>query len=520
MSGGMASTPTARKPACLAMDRPPEQACDGARGLSFRGYLLGAALILALATALRFHGLGDHSLWYDEAVYANNSTGDLATVFAKTRTVNTSPIVLPYLYYLLGDSVRDAYRIRILPAVFGVAAVAALLALPAAGVPALAALPAALWLALAPMQIHFSQEVREYSLASFVAALLLLVFSAHANHNTGRTMAACATVLFLTPLCSYGPVLLAAALVAALPLARVMNRGILRAGDIFVPVGAFAAGIAVSYVLTAQSQMSQLGFSRTRYLAPLYPPDDVVAAGTWLFKSLELYLRFATGSRILSVGSGIVIAAAIARLVVSAGRRHADADDGQIVCMLAAVFLVVISIAAAFRGAYPFGGARQHLFAAPPILTATCIGTLWLARAFRARPGIAVAVLSCLVVCLVAPQVRSAYGKAEDIRPVIDANLRGVDDASVYVYHKALPAMKFHYPHRRFTLAAPGSRAADGVVRDIVERMQGNDLWVVASHAADEEVRNVVAGLVAAGWRYEAAFGDTGAKLVHLRRGD
>lgn len=501
----MASLPSSRDP-------------DGGR--SFRGYLLGAALILVLATALRFHGLGDYSLWYDEAVYANNSTGDFAAFLSQTRTANTSPIVLPYLYYLLGDGVRDAYRIRILPAVFGVAAVAALLALPAAGIPATVALSAALWLAIAPMQIHFSQEVREYSLASFVSALLLLAVAAYATRRNYRTMAACAAMLFLTPLCSYGPVLLGAALLAALLVVRVARRGVLGAGEVFVPAAALAAGIAVSYVLTARSQMGQLGVSRAGYLAAFYPPPDAAAACVWLVKSLGLYLNFATGSRILAVGSGIVIAAAIARIALPLVSRRSNADDGEIVCLLAAAFLVMISVAAALLRVYPFGGIRQHLFAAPAILTATCIATLWLARYFQARNSFAATALACLVVGLVAPGVRSAYGRAENVCPVIDAHLRGVDDASVYVYFPSLPAVEFHYPHRRFVRGAPGSELAEATVRDVVERMQGDDLWIVASHAADEAIQDVVAGLIATGWRHEATCGDTGAKLIHMQRDD
>ena len=68
-----------------------------------------------------------HSVWYDEAVAANNSSGTLSEVIPNTRHRNSSPILYPLALWAVQKVDVSAFSIRILPATASVLTVAALL---------------------------------------------------------------------------------------------------------------------------------------------------------------------------------------------------------------------------------------------------------------------------------------------------------------------------------------------------------------------------------------------------------
>ena len=91
--------------------------------------------LLVVAAGLRFYDLPGHSVWYDEAVAANNSSGTLSEVIPNTRHRNSSPILYPLALWAVQKVDVSAFSIRILPATASVLTVAALLfLLPRAGV--------------------------------------------------------------------------------------------------------------------------------------------------------------------------------------------------------------------------------------------------------------------------------------------------------------------------------------------------------------------------------------------------
>lgn len=119
-----------------------------------------------------------------------------------------------------------------------------------------------------------------------------------------------------------------------------------------------------------------------------------------------------------------------------------------------------------------------------------------------------------------APGIPSAYGKAEDIRPLVHRHLAGINDSDVYVYHAAKPAVTFHYPTRRFVIGQPPTRRPEDTVRDILDRMRGPELWILASHFPDGAIDAIVAGLAARDWHLEETHLVTGAAALRLRSGD
>ena len=80
---------------------------------SYRIFLATAVLLLLAGTALRLYHLGVRSLWFDEAVTANTSTGTLTQMLEETRERLTSAIVYPCILYVTEKASRTAWAVRV-----------------------------------------------------------------------------------------------------------------------------------------------------------------------------------------------------------------------------------------------------------------------------------------------------------------------------------------------------------------------------------------------------------------------
>lgn len=325
-----------------------------------------AVAILLAAFAVRAYNLGGTSLWFDEAVTVINSNHSFVEMIQRARGNNTTPIVLPTLWWLFGDSVHDAYTIRFLPLMFGLLAVALALRLPKVGVAKPAAAITAAWLAFLPVQIQYSQEAREYSL-SVLGALLLLYGLLHALRMQQRFPTRLCIAVVLAPNLSYGLLFAATAALGTYAIAGVPTRRA-SAGRLLVLGGAFAGAALLSYVLLARDQMANaVAGGYNTYLASFFPTDGLVGHVEWLVTSLSGYFYYAFGGWIPALfGAAAIVVYAGGRL-----RRAAFSDLRVNDVILAAVIVVAaVTVLAAVAGRYPFGGNRQNLFATPWMICA------------------------------------------------------------------------------------------------------------------------------------------------------
>ncbi len=142
--------------------------------------------MLALGVGLRLHGLGVHSLWFDE-------TASLAVATADDPLLMLRGDRHPPLFFLLlrgwrsvvGDA--DA-ALRLLPALLGIASLFGLHAVARRLLPRDAALLATALFAVAPYQVWWAQELRMYALLELGTVLALLGAVAPA----GRLVVRCA----------------------------------------------------------------------------------------------------------------------------------------------------------------------------------------------------------------------------------------------------------------------------------------------------------------------------------------
>ena len=371
-----------------------------------RWYLAACACLLLLAAALRFYGLPNDELSYDEAVAVDNANGTLAETIHNTRYANSSPILYPLALWAAQKVERSPASFRALPAAASVATVAVLLLLlPRVGFSRRAAFLSALLLTLSVPAIEHAQGVREYSIDALWAALLTAALLWYLQ--SGRKMPLCAA-LFLAPLIQYGLVLFGAAVIAAALFAPspTLDSGLTqsyRGGGrrfgfladwagrrlgLLYPAASFAAGCAVSYWTTYRFHRDVKWLGSDGYLSEYYYQgayNDAAALLEFIYeKTLNFLQHHLPQADMLLPLAGVALllwglAAAWRRFSAKSGRAAGVNLSGSEISgaprrmanrTLVILFLcgMAAAIAAAVLQIYPFGGLRHTLYLAPVAL--------------------------------------------------------------------------------------------------------------------------------------------------------
>jgi len=476
-------------------------------------YLFASLAIILLAAILRLHNLGNTSLWFDEAIYATNANAPFSEFLHKTRTINSSPIILPLTFWFLGDSIQTAFWMRFLPMVFGVMVVVVALLLPKAGVSSPVALFSALWMALLPIQVHYSQEVREYSLSALIGILLVFCFIRRIQCPQLKRDLLFPFVLFLGPLCSYGTIFLSGTLLGLLILVEFI-RGKVQPWKYVAPVGALALGLLISYMVTAKYQM---GIGKAWYLSADYPPEGILPGIYWFAKSNAKYFIFQYGgilpAFICLVCIGIFLSIAI---------RKKGFHFVEFYIVMAFVLLVGGSISLSILGLYPYGGLRQHLFASPLAILAAVAAFLWLVQNSKHRWLLVAGFFAIVVLTGSIQGLPIVYRDQQNITSPVGDIPGDVDDEKVFVYYGAVPATKFHFPDRNFFLSQYNTGQLDEMQSE-VRNLGGGKVALLFAHMLFHEDHELVKRLVEGGYSmvmdqpYEGSQdGYPGSRLVVL----
>lgn len=131
-------------------------------------------LILVVAGVVRFYALDAKSLWLDEAFsvhVAGQPFGRMMEIVVHHDTPPPLYYSLLHLWLRLGDS---AFNVRLLSALFGIGAVAAVYLLGRDMSGSVVGSAGGLLVALSPFQVWYAQEARMYSLLALLCALSAL----------------------------------------------------------------------------------------------------------------------------------------------------------------------------------------------------------------------------------------------------------------------------------------------------------------------------------------------------------
>ena len=438
-----------------------------ASAVNARRYVIGGAGLLIAAGALRFYGLGANSLWHDEAVAAIIAQGTLseAVINAGTSYSNTSPALYPSMLWAVQKVASTEFSLRFMSAAASLLTVGALLFwMPRLGIARGAAFLAALLATLSAAAIDHAQDAREYSVDALLAVALIAGTLQYLRD--GRRALLCAG-LFAGPLLQYGLIVFgvgalgaaafspaAASRMAAAgysggrrpPLGTAIWGWLKRRIDLLLPIGAFAAGCALTWALTARYQWVGGGWGSGGYLAEFYyhigqGSSRLEFAGRQTWDLLGYHMPTA-------VAAAALIAFVAAMLVGLLRRNRLDA------IALLAWFAVCAAIFAAIIGVYPLGGSRHNLYLGPiaflaagaafhwaAVEVSAALRRAWVGTALTAATGAAIAVLGAAAVWQADPYYAKDGSMAQVLAALAERKREG--DA-VFASRYEAPAVAFY----------------------------------------------------------------------------
>lgn len=382
-----------------------------------RWYLTVGLCLILTSAGLRFYGLTEHGLRWDELSLSRMTDGSFAEIIPLTRDGHSASILYPMVLWAIQKIDISFFTIRVIPAAAGVLTTASLLfLLPRAGLNRRAAWLAALLSTLSTQMVWHSQDAREYGIDALLVTLLV---AGLLGYWRDRRKLLLGVALFLAPLLQYGLVLFGAA-VLGLALIYQPFRGhtcdsastppdyrsrlhswLQPRRGLVGPAAGFLAGGALSYGVTARYHLENEKLFRGGYLEDFFFQGeyslvsfaDFAVAQTWellnYFLPASVALGMLGGLALFLLGSGA--GWLISRRRAQAGaapeeggesRRSAPKSSAAVVDRadferlsgnaLIALFLLAggIGVVAAILNWYPFGYTRQAIYLGPAVFLA------------------------------------------------------------------------------------------------------------------------------------------------------
>lgn len=446
--------------------------------------VLLVASITVAGALLRLYHLGHRSLWFDEALLYWFSRGSFADVVAQHTQGHSAPPLYGLLVNLVSRVDDSEAVLRSASCLAGIASVpvAYLLARQLLSTPT--AFAVALLVALAPVQVQYAQQLREYSLASLLAFALLWWFLRFLAAPGWRQAAAFTLVGAAAVFTQYGLSLLLLALnlalLACLP-GHHQRRALLGRWSAIQGVLLLAVGAVYQVSLRYQLVEGAYGGSGTfNHLAPDYWDGSAPVLAFALEQTRDLLL-FALPDRMFV----FLLAAGMAAAVVQPRLR-------AVAAAVAAPALVVLT--AACLRLYPYGGIRQDIFLLPGLYLAAGLGLEAIAQRLGVLlrlQGASAAVVVLFTVPILATGIRSSLAylagtEPEHLRPIVArlAELWQPDDR-VYVYYGAEPAFRYYSQTREgeWIRGVTSREVPDRYLQQMDEVLgQPGRVWLVFSH--------------------------------------
>jgi 4-amino-4-deoxy-L-arabinose transferase-like glycosyltransferase len=340
--------------------------------------------ILCVAAALRLWQLDRDELWFDEAFAALVAVEPVHALVSELMRDSSPPLYFLLLRAWTLTVGGDPWTLRLLSVICGALAIWGVFVLGRQLFGWRAATAAAALLALSPLHIYYSREVRPYALLIALAMASLLALERLGSAGRGHLVTYVVVTLAAAYTHNYGLLLL-----AVLGVWVVLRR---------VEVGRAAAAVALvvlGYAAWLPALTNQLASGATSWVAVIWnaaPPEMA------LFRSLAAFCIGGSSPEYVALGTSGWPAVAhwtsylvFAALLASALIRQPAAGATRLA--LALGVLLVLPLAASFVTPIYLVG-RHDVVALPLFLLLGGAGLVRLRRAAAAAAGLAVAVLA------------------------------------------------------------------------------------------------------------------------------
>ena len=430
--------------------------------------LVGLAVI---GGAIRAYDIGAKSLWYDEAVVYWISRTDLSSLVAANAQLNSAPPLYVLLVHFASRIGTSEGVIRSVSWLAGALAIPLIYFLGRRYVSRRAAFASAMVVAVTPVYVEYSQQLREYSLAFLLSALMLLAYGKFKEKGSWIHLGFLATTFCVGVLLQYGLALL----ILSLNLAFLVEVDWLRRNR--TELAKWVAGqvvvlmvLALVWASTLRFQLSLGGYG---YLARGYFEGSLPSLVTFLLRQTYEIVLFAFPDPPLVI---LLMATAIVT-------RITDGSSPRKYAHLVIPFL--IAAAAGILGLYPYVGARHAIYLFPIICILIAMGFDYLIRVDRR--GI-VALLLAILVARAALLPTLGYLRSqgtENLKPLVEqlnADLQPGD--RIFVCDGAIPAFRYYY---RGDLDQVVEGASTEYWQQQLSSLVDTSgrVWLVASHCGD-----------------------------------
>lgn len=393
-------------------------------------------VLIVFGAALRLVTLGAKDLWFDEAMLYWIASGSAAEVIAQNAAQNSAPPTFALLTALVAGLVGDSEpALRIIPALAGILSIPATFLLAREFTSARGALVAAALVTVARSQLHYAQQLREYSLAYLVATLMILAVVRAVRAPDGRRLAFVSAAFTVGILLQYGLALLAFALnVVVLVLWTRRHAETARprwtSWALAQLPPALAAGAV--YALSLREQMAAGGFAADGYLRDAYfhgTPGSLVQV---VVVNSHALLEFAYPLAMLVFA------------LLTTGMLVARRDPRARPAIALALVPIGVTIAAAMLRLYPYIGDRQCIHLLPMLYVTVGIALDHVAR----NGGAVVALPLTLALALTGLREAGSYLRESSWEPMTPM-VAHLDSArapgdGVYAYYGAVPSFRYY----------------------------------------------------------------------------
>ncbi|MBN1591847.1 MAG: glycosyltransferase family 39 protein [Candidatus Coatesbacteria bacterium] len=326
---------------------------------------IGLVLVLLLAAYLRFDGLGRNSLWLDECSVANHAlAGGLGDIIDRVAHDIHPPLLYFQAYLTIEIFGKSESALRLPSAILGIAACLFTYLLARSFVGRSSAILAAFLMAICPLAIYNSQQLRPYSHLSFMGALAAFAMIKLAQKRSVWRTTGIALLFAAMLYTHYVAIFFIISLVASFLVVYWRERG-MRMAVVIASLG------------------SLLLFSP--WIPVLINQTDDKIGHLWPFGLSSIWDMFfsegpfsgAASDGVISIGASILMAAVCAgvlRTLLKKGLKTNKARLAIVICPL--VFFGVGFLMSLHR---PFYRPKSGLIIYPLLMTLAAMGLEWLA---------------------------------------------------------------------------------------------------------------------------------------------
>ena len=324
-----------------------------------RRYWAACLLLTLFAAALRFNGLGEDGLTYDEFRGVLNARGSIEDVLENTRWMNSRPIVYPLILWGVQMIENSPFSIRVIPAMASTLTVACLaLLLPIAGIRRSTAFGAAVLASVSEPAILLARDgARQYSMETLLVTIILTTAFIYLR---GKGKYPFFIALFISPLLSYGVPFVCAAILVTIFLKiwweKRSRRALIDAVIVVIfPAIFLALGSILTWNITLQYHDAGHGLNAPVYVLSYYRGE---------LSDIGAILEFAWGNffRLLDyhvLNFAIVMLVAVATAFIISNKFRSS--EITVLFFLS----MAISVTTAILVLYPSGAVIQTLFWSP-----------------------------------------------------------------------------------------------------------------------------------------------------------